>query len=116
MSAFQTWVDELHRGATIQFCRRLYHVQFFVHTDAAHGAIVLDPYEQPASVSIGKRDQGSGNFPAVVDARFEVLLLVLPFRDHSKDVRHEAKMAPPCMRCPMEYTGFLTTFAVSIQG
>ena len=97
---------EFYGRLAIQLGRSLHHVQFLVHADPAHRAVVLDSDEESPSVGVRKGNQRPRNLAAVVDAGFEVLLLVLPFRDHSKDVRHATKMAWSNGRCRRESTGF----------
>ena len=64
---------------------------FFV-LDTHNLAVVLDPYQQPASVGVGKRRHAPGNLARVGEEKLEILVEVLALRYHLFQRMHSAKV------------------------
>ena len=76
----------MHVGSTLD------HVMFFFDAATGNLSAVSHSNEQSAAVTVGEGGQSLGDFVGVVDAQFEVLMLMLPFLNHAQDIRHEVKV------------------------
>lgn len=67
----------LNLRLTIHLGGGLDHVDLLVGPDPGNGTVVLDPNQQPATISVGKRRQRTGNPLAVGNLKLEIQQLVL---------------------------------------
>ena len=71
----------LNRWSAVDLSRSLDHVHLLIAAHPGYAAIVLDPYQQPATLSVGKRRQRPRNLPRVRYLELEILPDMLALRD-----------------------------------
>ena len=73
-------------GLAIPISGLVHHEYLLLTADSRQVPIITNPYQQPATIRIGKSRDGFGKFASVGHTILEVLLLMLTFANETKKV------------------------------